>query len=189
MTELEKLQCGEYYKIDDRSIEPIQMRAISLCQQFNALSICESAKRDEILRNLFGSAGEKLSVKPGLFCDLGVNIHVGDNFLTNYNVTILDMAPVTIGNNVWIGPNVGIFAVSHPMDVAGRYNMLGIAKPITIKDGVWIGGNSTILMGVTIGENAVIGAGSVVTHDIPDNAVAVGNPAKVIRYINNEQDE
>ena len=75
------------------------------------------------------------------------------------------------------------------MDVAGRYNMLGIAKPITIKDGVWIGGNSTILMGVTIGENAVIGAGSVVTHDIPDNAVAVGNPAKVIRYINNEQDE
>ena len=96
------------------------------------------------------------------------------------------MAPVTIGNNTWIGPGVGIYAVAHPMEAAGRMDRLGIAKPITIGDNVWVGGNSTIVMGVTIGNNVIIGAGSVVTHDIPDNAVAVGNPAKVIRYIENK---
>lgn len=111
---------------------------------------------------------------------------MGDGFLTNYNVTILDMAPVRIGNNVWLGPNVGLYAVAHPMEAAGRERRLGIAKPITIGDNVWIGGNSVVLMGVTIGRNAVIGAGSVVTRDIPDNAVAAGNPAKVIRYVDND---
>ena len=116
----------------------------------------------------------------------GVNIQVGDGFLTNYTVTILDMAPVRIGNNVWLGPNVGLYAVAHPMEAAGRERRLGIAKPITIGDNVWIGGNSVVLMGVTIGRNAVIGAGSVVTRDIPDNAVAAGNPAKVIRYVDND---
>ena len=116
---------------------------------------------------------------------MGINIHVGDNFLANYNVVILDMATVTIGNNVWIGPGTGIFAVAHPIEAAGRYDGLGIAKLITIGNCVWIGGNSTILMGVTIGDNAVIGGGSVVTHDIPPNAVAVGNPARVIRYVDN----
>ena len=144
-------------------------------------------ERDKLLRRLFGSAGENLSVKPGFLCDLGVNIQVGDGFLTNYNVTILDMAPVRIGHNVWLGPNVGLYAVAHPMEAAGRERRLGIAKPITIGDNVWIGGNSVVLMGVTIGRNAVIGAGSVVTRDIPDNAVAAGNPAKVIRYINNDK--
>lgn len=132
MTELEKLNNGEYYSIDDPEIAKIHYRAATLCQQFNALPITESEEREKVLRQLFGSAGKNLSIKPGFFCDLGINLHVGDNFLTNYNVTILDMAPVTIGNNV------------------------------------------------------IIGAGSVVTHDIPDNAVAVGNPARVIRYVDNK---
>ena len=96
------------------------------------------------------------------------------------------MAPVTIGDNVWLGPNVGLYAVAHPMEAAGRQRMLGIAKPITIGNSVWIGGNSVVVMGVTIGNNVVIGAGSVVTHDIPDNAVVVGNPARVIRFIDNK---
>ena len=186
MTELEKLNNGEYYSMDDPEIAKIHYRAATLCQQFNALPITESEKREKVLRQLFGSAGKNLSIKPGFFCDLGINLHVGDNFLTNYNVTILDMAPVTIGNNTWIGPGVGIYAVAHPMEAAGRVDRLGIAKPITIGDNVWVGGNSTIVMGVTIGNNVIIGAGSVVTHDIPDNAVAVGNPAKVIRYIENK---
>lgn len=132
MTELEKLNNGEYYSIDDPEIAKIHYRAATLCQQFNALPITESEEREKVLRQLFGSAGKNLYIKPGFFCDLGINLHVGDNFLTNYNVTILDMAPVTIGNNV------------------------------------------------------IIGAGSVVTHDIPDNAVAVGNPARVIRYVDNK---
>ena len=186
MTELEKLNRGEYYSMDDPEIAKIHYRAATLCQQFNALPITESEEREKVLRRLFGSAGKNLSIKPGFFCDLGINLHVGDNFLTNYNVTILDMAPVTIGNNTWIGPGVGIYAVAHPMEAAGRMDRLGIAKPITIGDNVWVGGNSTIVMGVTIGNNVIIGAGSVVTHDIPDNAVAVGNPARVIRYMENK---
>lgn len=131
MTELEKMRNGDYYSMEDAEIIAIHQRAANICQQFNALPVTESEERDKLLRQLFGSAGKNLSVKPGFNCDLGCNIHVGDGFLTNYNVTILDMATVTIGNNV------------------------------------------------------VIGAGSVVTHDIPDNAVAVGNPARVIRMIDN----
>lgn len=188
MREIEKLQKGERYDMFDPEIGKIQGRAIELCHEFNALPVTDTLGRDKVLRQLFGSAGKNLSIKPGFYCDMGVNIHVGDDFLTNYNVTILDMATVTIGNNVWMGPNVGIFAVAHPMEAAGRKAKLGIAKPIKIGDNVWIGGNATVLMGVTIGNNVVIGAGSVVTHDIPDNAVAVGNPARVIRYIDNGQD-
>ena len=154
--------------MDDPEIAKIHYRAATLCQRFNSLPITESEERDKVLRQIF-------------------NLHVGDNFLTNYNVTILDMAPVTIGNNTWLGPGVGVFAVAHPMEAAGRVDRLGIAKPITIGDNVWVGGNATILMGVTIGNNVIIGAGSVVTHDIPDNAVAVGNPAKVIRYVENKR--
>lgn len=186
MTEIEKMKNGECYRMDDPEITKIHHHAATLCQLFNTLSITEDEKRDMVLRQMFGSAGKNLSIKPGFFCDLGINIHVGDDFLTNYNVTILDMAPVHIGNNVWFGPGVGLYAVAHSMEAAGRKQRLGIAKPITIGDNVWIGGNSVVLMGVTIGCNAIIGAGSVVTKDIPDNAVAVGNPAKVIRYIDNE---
>ncbi len=185
MTELEKLRKGKTYRMDDPEIVQIHHRAAALCQQFNAMGITEEEERDKVLHLLFGSAGKNLSIKPGFFCDMGVNLRVGDDFLTNYNVTILDMAPVTIGNNVWLGPSVGIFAVAHPMDAAGRKAKLGIAKPITLGDNVWVGGNASILMGVNIGNNVIIGAGSVVTRDIPDNAVAVGNPARVVRYIDN----
>lgn len=185
MTELEKMRNGDYYFMEDEEIVAIHKRASTICQQFNALPVTEDEKRDQLLRQLFGSAGKNLSIKPGFNCDLGYNIHVGDDFLTNYNVTILDMAPVTIGNNTWLGPNVGLYAVAHPMDAAGRKERLGIAKPITIGNNVWIGGSAVVLMGVTIGDNVVIGAGSVVTHDIPANSVAVGNPARVIRMIDN----
>ena len=157
MTELEKLKKREPYRMNDTEIVEIHHRAATLCQQFNALPVTDEEERDRVLRQLFGSAGKNLSVKPGFFCDLGVNLHVGDDFLTNYNVTILDMAPVNIGSNVWLGPGVGLFAVAHPMDAAGRKAKLGIAKPITLGDNVWVGGNASILMGVTIGNNAIIG--------------------------------
>lgn len=189
MTELEKLMKGEYYRMDDTEIDNIQTRAITLCQQFNSLSITEKKERENLLRELLGSVGNNPQLKPGFLCDTGSNIHIGDNFITNYNVTILDMASVTIGNNVWLGPNVGIYAVAHPIDAIGRKNKLGIAKPVTIGDNVWIGGNSVVLMGVTIGKNAVIGAGSVVTKDVPENTIAVGNPARIIKYIDNKEAE
>lgn len=185
MTELDKLYNGELYRMDDPELQKIHERALYLLEKLRYTSIVEKEKRDEILRELFGSAGKKLMIKPGFLCDMGVNISVGDNFLTNYNVMILDMAKVTIGNNCWFGPNVGLFAVAHPMDAQGRIDMLGIAKPITVGDNVWIGGNSVVLMGVTIGNNAVIGAGSVVNKDVPDNALVAGNPARIIKYIDN----
>ena len=186
MKEIEKLQTGAYYRMDDAEIAEIQNRAIALCQKIDTVSVFDNSVREELFRKLFGSVGKNPSIKPGFRCDLGVNIYIGDNFLTNYNVMLLDMAPITIGNNVWIGPNTGIFAVSHPMEAAGRHEMLAIAKPVTIGDGVWIGGNVTVLMGVTIGKNAVIGAGTVVTCDVPENAVVVGNPARVVKYIGNK---
>lgn len=186
MTEVEKLRNGEYYCMNDAELNKMHTRAISLCQHFNSLSIAQEKERESLLRELFGSVGNNPSVKPGFICDIGSNIHIGDNFITNFNVTILDMVSVTIGNNVWLGPNVGIYAVAHPMDAAGREQRLGIAKPITIGDNVWIGGNSVILMGVTIGNNVVVGAGSVVTKEIPDNAVVIGNPARIIKYIDNK---
>lgn len=155
MTEIEKLKSGERYNIFAPEIAKIQNRAIALCQQFNALPVNDVDGRERLLRQLFGSAGKNLSIKSGFQCDMGVNIHIGDDFLTNYNVTILDMATVTIGNNVWLGPNVGIYAVAHPMEAKGREEKLGIAKPITIGDNVWIGGNSVVLMGVNIGRNVV----------------------------------
>lgn len=187
MREIEKLQQGLLYRMDDAEIAEIQTRAIAICQKLNALPITATGEREELIRTLLGTVGKNVSIKPGFNCDLGKNIHVGDDFLTNYGVTILDMAPVNIGNNVWLGPNVGLYAVAHPIDAEGRKAWLGQAKPITIGDNVWIGGNSVVLMGVKIGNNAVIGASSVVTHEVPANAVVVGNPAKVIRYVDNEQ--
>lgn len=157
-------------------------RAAGLCMDYNNTREDQPDARRRLLEQLLG---KNLSVKPGFQCDMGINIHVGDGVLTNYNVTILDMATVTIGDNVWLGPNVGIYAVAHPMDAAGRVQRQGIARPITIGNNVWIGGGATVLRGVTIGNNVVIGAGSVVTKDIPDNAVAAGNPARIIRYIDN----
>jgi len=185
MTETEKLLSGQPYKMNDPELMQIHERALGLLEKLKSCPASETEEKDKILRELFGSAGKNLMIKPGFLCDMGINIHVGDNFLTNYNVTILDMAPVRIGDNCWFGPNVGIYAVAHPMEAAGRKEMLGIALPVTIGDNVWIGGNSVVLMGVTIGHNVVIGAGSVVTKDIPDNAVAVGNPARIIKYIEN----
>lgn len=185
MREIDKLKKGEFYRMDDAELSKIHEKALFLLEKLKYTSIVEKEKQDEILRQLFGSAGKNLMIKPGFLCDLGINIHVGDNFLTNYNVTILDMATVRIGDNCWFGPNVGIYAVAHPMEAAGRKEMLGIARPVTIGDNVWIGGNSVVLMGVTIGNNVVVGAGSVVTKDIPDNAVVVGNPARVVKYVDN----
>lgn len=183
ITELNKLKNGQRYFLLDPEIGKIQTKSIELCQEINKLPISAYEEKEKLIKKLFGSCGKNVILKPGFLCDMGINIHVGDDLIANFNVTILDMATVNIGNNVWIGPNVGIYAISHPIEPQGRLDILGFAKPINICDNVWIGGNSTILMGVTIGKNAVIGAGSLVNHDIPENALAVGNPAKVIKYI------
>lgn len=141
-------------------------------------------ERESVVRELFGGVGKNLiNVTPLFYCDYGYNIFVGDYFYGNYNLTILDCAKVTIGNNVYIAPNVGIYAVGHPIDPMMRRAGYEYCAPVTIGNDVWIGGHVVINPGVTIGNNVVIGSGSVVTHDIESGVVAVGNPCKVLRKI------
>lgn len=133
--------------------------------------------------------GENVLIQPGFQCDFGMNIYVGDNFLTNYNVTILDVARVYVGNDVMIGPNTLITTVGHPLSPKGRKQRHGICQPVTIGNNVWIGGNCTVLPGVKIGNNSIIAAGAVVTKDVPDNCVVGGVPAKVIKELKDDIDE
>lgn len=143
-------------------------------------------KQDERIRAILGGAGKNLMIVPPFRCDYGYNITVGDNFYSNYNLTILDVAPVTIGDNVFIAPNVAIYTAGHPIHPKARNSMYEYGISITIGDNCWIGGNTVICPGVKIGNGVVIGAGSVVTHDVPDNVVAAGNPCRVLRGITDE---
>lgn len=140
-------------------------------------------KKSKLISRLFGSTGKDPFVNPNFRCEFGNNIHVGDNFYANYDCTILDGAPVTIGNNVLFGPKVGLYTSNHLFDAQERQLGGCIAKPIHIGNCCWLGANVSVTQGVTIGDNTIIGAGSVVTHDIPANVIAAGSPAKIIRLI------
>lgn len=186
MTELEKLDAGLEYDFWDEGVNARKLNAIEICAKLNALPATEEAARERAIRELFGAAGRNPTVLPTFCCDNGKNIRVGENFLANYNVMILDIAPVTIGDYVMIGPNTLITTVNHPLSPAGRRRHLGQARPVVIGRDVWIGGNCTILPGVTIGNNAVIAAGAVVTKDVPDNCVVAGVPARKIKDISDD---
>ncbi len=158
-------------------------------QKIYELNTLPPKERDRIpamLKELLGKTGETLFIEPPFHCDYGWNIEVGENFFANYNLTILDVGKVTIGKNAQIAPNVSIYTAGHPIHPDSRNSGYEYGIPITIGDNVWIGGNTVILPGVTIGNNVVIGAGSVVSKDIPDNKIAVGNPCRVIREITEE---
>lgn len=143
-------------------------------------------KQDALIRTILGAAGKNLTITPPFYCDYGYNITVGDNFYSNYHLVILDVAPVTIGNNVFVAPNVSIYTAGHPIHPKARNSMYEYGIPIEIGNDCWIGGGVTICPGVKIGNGAVIGAGSVVTRDVPDNVVAAGNPCRVIREITDD---
>ena len=186
MTEAEKLDAGLAYDFTEPEVRGRKFRAVKGCQKLNGIDMTDTAARDAAIRELFGGAGKKPVVLPTFHCDNGKNIHVGDNFFANYNVTILDNREVRIGDNVMIGPNTLIATVSHPLSPAKRRAHLAFAKPVRIGSDVWIGGNATILPGVTIGNNVVIAAGAVVTKDVPDNTLMAGVPAKKIRELEDD---
>ena len=173
----------------DSEVVARKIRAIQGCRKLNATSPLDYEAMKEAIHELFGSVGENPAVHAVFNCDNGKNIHVGDNFIVNHNVTILDIAPFTAGDNVMIGPNTLITTVNHPLSPARRRLCLAEAKPVKIGSDVWIGGNVTILPGVTIGNNVVIAAGAVVTHDVPDNVLVGGVPAKIIRELEDDTEE
>ncbi len=160
-----------------------RQHAKKILYQYNQLDPTRIKARNQLLKSLFGNTGNKFFIEPPFRCDYGYNISIGDNFYANYNLCILDGASVTIGNDVMLGPNVSIFTAGHPIDPELRAEGWEFSLAITIHDKVWIGGNTVLNPGVTIGENSVIGSGSVVTKDIPANVIAAGNPCKVIRSI------
>jgi acetyltransferase-like isoleucine patch superfamily enzyme len=183
MGEREKMTSGQFYNSQVKELIEDRMYAKEIIKRFNDSGVRQHELRKEILMQLFGATNGEFYIEPPFFCCYGYNIHFGNNSYANYNLTILDQAKVTIGNNVMIGPSVQLLTACHPIVAAERNTLIEYSKPITIKDNVWIGGGVIVTPGVTIGCNSVIGAGSVVTKDIPDNVVAVGNPCRVIRGI------
>lgn len=186
-TEKEKMIAGELYRAMGKELMEERQHAKEQLFQYNNLEPSKIKVRNQLLKKLFGKTSNRFFIEPPFRCDYGYNIFLGDNFYANYNLIILDCAPVTIGDNVMIGPNVSLFTAGHPVHPEPRIAGWEFAKPINIGDNVWIGGHSVINPGVTIGKNSVIGSGSVVTKDIPDNVVAAGNPCRVIREITDEE--
>lgn len=183
MTAKEKMLNQEYYISWDAQLTAERERAKDILFEFNSLKPSLREEREKIIRGLFSETGRNCWIESPFNCDYGSNISVGDNFYTNTNCCILDCAKVTIGNNVWIGPNVGIYTPEHAFDPEERKMGYEHSLPVTIGDNVWICGGVTITGGVNIGSNSIIAAGSTVIRDIPEGVLAAGTPARVIREI------
>ena len=184
-TEREKMLAGKLYFALDPELSAMRKRARDLCRALNATAEDQPQERRSCLRELFASGGDDVWLEPPFHCDYGSNIHLGRKCYFNFNCVILDVCKVTIGDHVFVAPAVQIYAAAHPLDaVLRRTEEFG--KPVTIGNDVWIGGGAIICPGVTIGSRTVIGAGSVVTRDIPDDVVAAGNPCRVIRRLKSE---
>lgn len=185
-SEGEKMASGELYNSMSEELIESRLKAKEQIKRFNEAGVRETQLKRRILEELFGSTRGEFYIEQPFFCTYGYNIHWGKNAYANYNLTILDCGKVEVGDNAMMGPGVQLLTACHPLDKDERNAHIEFTRPIKVGDNVWIGGGAIILPGVTIGENSVIGAGSVVTKDIPDNVVAAGNPCKVIREITAE---
>lgn len=183
MDEKEKMINGKIYQPFCEELENARFRAKELCMKYNSLLPHQKEEKQELLKSLLGNAGINSVIEPNFFCDYGFNIEFDGFVYINHNSVFLDCAPIKIGSDTFIGPNCGFYTAIHPTNAKERIEGVEWAKPITIGKGVWLGGNVTVLPGVKIGDRAVIGAGSVVVKDIPSDVVAVGNPCKVIKTI------
>jgi maltose O-acetyltransferase len=179
MTEKEKMLRGELYLGSDPELVAERTKSQALMMELNVLPAGNA--RQAVLKRLMGSMGENVEVRSPFFCDYGSNIHLGDGAFMNFNCVVLDVVEVRIGDGTQIGPAVQIYAADHPRDPAVRLSGLENGRPVAIGRNVWIGGGAIILPGVTVGDDAVIGAGSVVTRDVPAGAIVAGNPARVLK--------
>lgn len=173
---------GELYDAGDDTLLRMRIHARSMMQEYNQTSY-DKTQRAALLKQILGKMGSNADIQAPFYFDYGCHIEVGDNFFANFNCVLLDCNYIKIGHNVFLAPNVQIYAAHHPVIAADRIKGPELASPVTIWDNVWIGGGSIICPGVTIGANSTIGAGSVVVKDIPANTVAGGNPCRVIRYL------
>lgn len=179
----ERMLAGELYIADDPELAADYLRAMDLMERFNAGPAADGEGRRAILRELLGHIGEGSAIRPPLYCDYGQYISIGTGTFVNMGAVMLDVAPITIGDDCQIGPNVQFLTPTHPLDPEPRRQKWEAAKPITLGDNVWLGGGVILCPGVTVGDNAVVGAGAVVTRDVPANVLAAGNPARVIRQL------
>lgn len=183
LTEKDKMLTGQLYRSDDNVLRSERRNARSLLKAFNGTLPDDTEKRAIILRELLGALGTQIEIEPPFYCDYGYNIRIGDNFYANFNCIFLDCASIIIGDNVFMGPNVQIYTATHALPADERNTGLELAKPIAIEDNVWICGGVIINPAVTIGRGTTIGAGSVVTRDVPPDVFAAGNPCRVIRNL------
>ncbi len=179
----ERMLAGDLYLAGDPELAAERLLAARLAERFNTSDPGDPQAQLDLLRELVGSLGDGAEIRPPLHCDYGYQIHVGARSFINYGVIFLDVARVTIGEDVQVGPNVQFLTATHPVEAAARRAKWESARPITIGDNVWLGGGVIILPGVSIGENTVVGGGAVVTKSLPANVVAVGNPARVVRSL------
>jgi len=182
-SEKQKMLNGELYHAADPELTRERIKARELTRLFNQSLETENNKRTEWLKELLGSTGENLYIEPTFRCDYGYNIHVGENFYANFDCVFLDVCEIRIGDNCMIAPGVHIYTAAHPLNAKVRISGAEYGKPVHIGDHVWIGGRAVINPGVTIGNNVVIASGAVVTKDVPNNVVVGGNPARIIKQI------
>jgi len=186
-TNRERRLAGDHYVADDPIDSARGLLALQLANQYFEAEVKQTGKARGFLKRLLGNLGDGAYIKPPIYVDYGERISVGDRTFINSGLTALDVAPITIGADCQIGPNVQLLTPTHPVAPQPRRDRLESAQPITIGDNVWLGGGVIVCPGVTIGENTVVGAGSVVTRDLPANVVAVGNPARVLREISDDE--
>jgi maltose O-acetyltransferase len=173
------MDAGDLYVVDDE-IAVLHLRAATLTETFNATPAAQPARRRKILQELLGAVGPDTDVRAPLHCDYGLNLRIGARTFVNFGLVALDVAPITIGDDVQIGPNVQLLTATHPLDSGLRRAKWESARPITIGDNAWLGGGAIVLPGVTIGEDAIVGAGAVVTRHVPAGVVVAGNPARAL---------
>lgn len=182
-SEKEKMLAGELYRSADPELIADIQSAQRLLAQYNAIPFDETAVATALLRRLLGSVGEGTVIRPFFACDYGYNVRIGRNGFINYNCVFLDCASIEIGDNLQMGPAVQLYTAAHPLEADVRRSGFEYARPIRIGHDVWIGGSAIILPGVTLGDGSVIGAGSVVVHDVPQASVVAGNPARIVRAL------